>query len=52
MSEENEKKSEDSIGKDAAEALFKSRSVFIYGEVTQENGPEGQRPTDCIGCYE
>nr|WP_321982112.1 ATP-dependent Clp protease proteolytic subunit [uncultured Cohaesibacter sp.] len=36
MSEENEKKSEDSMGKDAAEALFKSRSVFIYGEVTQE----------------
>ncbi|WP_316861596.1 ATP-dependent Clp protease proteolytic subunit [uncultured Cohaesibacter sp.] len=36
MSEENEKKSDESIGKDASAALFKARSVFIYGEITQE----------------
>ncbi|WP_319531078.1 ATP-dependent Clp protease proteolytic subunit [uncultured Cohaesibacter sp.] len=37
MSDEEEKKSpEESISKQAAEALFKSRSIFIYGEIDQE----------------
>ncbi|PLW75096.1 ATP-dependent Clp protease proteolytic subunit [Cohaesibacter celericrescens] len=36
MSDDEKKKNEDGMGKDAAEALFKSRSIFIYGEITQE----------------
>ncbi|SNY92462.1 ATP-dependent Clp protease, protease subunit [Cohaesibacter sp. ES.047] len=37
MSDEEEQKSpEESISKQAAEALFKSRSIFIYGEITQD----------------
>lgn len=35
MSEE-EKKEDEPIGKKAAEALFDSRTIFIYGEITQE----------------
>ena len=36
MSDEEEKKTETPLGKDAEANLFKSRSIFIYGGITQE----------------
>lgn len=34
--DEDKKQSDEALGKDAAAALFKSRSIFIFGEITQE----------------
>ncbi len=34
--EDDDKKKEAALGKDAEAALFKSRSIFIYGGITQE----------------
>ena len=36
MSDQEKSKDDGQMGKDASEALFKSRSIFIYGEITQE----------------
>ncbi len=36
MSEENDKGHEPALGKEAEASLFKSRSIFIYGTITQE----------------
>ncbi|MCO6185400.1 ATP-dependent Clp protease proteolytic subunit [Rhizobium sp. L1K21] len=36
MEEDDEKTKEAPLGKDAEAALFKSRSIFIYGGITQE----------------
>lgn len=36
MSEENDKGHEAALGKEAEASLFKSRSIFIYGNITQE----------------
>jgi hypothetical protein len=44
MSDDDDKTTELPLGKEAEANLFKSRSIFIYGGITQGTCAQGLRP--------